>query len=498
MAKEKRKKNFLSRLFGTNEKLQAVEFPTDDENMPEAAGFKNDDIKEEPMNPTKKDLTDFAEFRYLEQLIKHRLNAYYPSREDDKKPVLPDIEDWSIKLSDQIKAYIEEGEGLAYEDRASVLLITLAPHILPDLFDLMIQQKIGDSVDFPKIGGVRGKNFRGFLPTGETVLFLLAGNDLKRRLEVEELFSSSGFFHQHQVIILDEVPKGEPQMSGKLILDQEYVDLFTKGKISPPRFGINFPARPISTEMDWNNLVLPAETIKKINDLMIWINNNKSLRYDYDWDNMAKPGYSALFYGPPGTGKTFTASLLGKRTNKEVYRIDLSMVISKYIGETEKHLGTLFEKARNKDWILFFDEADALFGKRTNIRDAHDKYANQEVSYLLQLTEEYPGLVILATNFKNNIDDAFSRRFQSHIYFPAPENSERLRLWQNYIPDKFTIDQEIDLNQISRQYTLTGSNIVNAVQHACLHSLDKQTDAISYEDLLEGIQQEYSKEGRML
>ena len=125
-----------------------------------------------------------------------------------------------------------------------------------------------------------------------------------------------------------------------------------------------------------------------------------------------------LFIGAPGTGKKILASLIGQQSGIEVFRIDLSMIVSKYIGETEKNLELVFARAENKGWILFFDEADALFGKRTNIKDAHDKYANQEVAYLLQKIEDYNGLVILATNMKSNIDEAFTRRFQTIIRFP--------------------------------------------------------------------------------
>jgi SpoVK/Ycf46/Vps4 family AAA+-type ATPase len=125
-----------------------------------------------------------------------------------------------------------------------------------------------------------------------------------------------------------------------------------------------------------------------------------------------------LFIGDPGTGKKTMASLIAQRSNKEIYRIDLSMVVSKYIGETEKNIRKIFDAAQDKNWILFFDEADALFGKRTNPRDAHDRYANQEVAYLMQQIEEYNGIVILATNMKNNIDDAFIRRFNSIVRFP--------------------------------------------------------------------------------
>ena len=138
-----------------------------------------------------------------------------------------------------------------------------------------------------------------------------------------------------------------------------------------------------------------------------------------------------------------------------MFRIDLSTVVSKYIGETEKNLSSLFDKAAHKDWILFFDEADAIFGKRTNVRDAHDKYANQEVSYLLQRVESHPGLVILASNFKDNIDDAFMRRFQSVCYFHIPSPKERLLLWQQNLPAKLKIHSEISIEEIAERYELS-------------------------------------------
>lgn len=496
MSKKKPKRNFLQKLFGGKEEAE------DEIHSPEELGNDQASIKkqvnQEIHTMTQKDYESFAEFRYLEQLIRHRLNSYYSSREDKEFPEIPKLEEWTLQLSEEILEYINEGQGPDFRDRATLLLIALAPHVVPNLFDQTIQQKIGGPDDFPKIGGVRGDHFRGFIPTGETALFLLAGEDFERRFYVEELFSPESFYHRNQVISLDEPPRGEPLMSGKLIISQESIDLFSKGKVTQPRFGTNFPARLIETGLEWENLVLPDATLAEINNLMIWIKNNERLRSDYQMEHKVKPGFRVLFYGPPGTGKTLTASLLGKRTQKKVYKIDLSLVISKYIGETEKNLGVLFDKARNKDWILFFDEADALFGKRTNIRDAHDKYANQEVSYLLQRTEDYPGLVILATNYKNNIDEAFARRFQSHVYFPRPENYERLKLWKNYIPTAFGMDQKVDLNQISRQYDLTGSNIANAVQHACLHTLERESECIAFEDLMGGIQMEYSKEGRIL
>jgi SpoVK/Ycf46/Vps4 family AAA+-type ATPase len=211
-----------------------------------------------------------------------------------------------------------------------------------------------------------------------------------------------------------------------------------------------------------------------------------------------KPGYRVLFHGPPGTGKTMTATLLGKYTGKEVYRVDLSMVVSKYIGETEKNLSNLFAKAENKDWILFFDEADALFGKRTNVKDAHDRYANQEVSYLLQRVEGYNGLVILASNFKSNIDEAFMRRFQSVIHFPMPRPGERRRIWEQSFPARVRLDEDVDLQVVARKYELSGAGIINVVQSCCLEALDRGDAVIGWQDILRGVRKEFMKEGRIL
>jgi SpoVK/Ycf46/Vps4 family AAA+-type ATPase len=205
-----------------------------------------------------------------------------------------------------------------------------------------------------------------------------------------------------------------------------------------------------------------------------------------------------LFYGPPGTGKTLTASLLGKMFNLDVYRIDLSMVISKYIGETEKNLEKVFKRAENKNWILFFDEADALFGKRTNITDSHDKYANQEIAYLMQRLEDYPGLVIMASNMRNNVDEAFTRRLQSVIYFQKPQPKERLKIWTHAFSEESQPPGTDEMERIAQLYELSGGSIMNVVQYASLMALNRNEKIISTGDVIEGIKREYRKEGKTL
>ncbi len=190
-------------------------------------------------------------------------------------------------------------------------------------------------------------------------------------------------------------------------------------------FSADFMVTKIETNVTRADIVLTKEINNHYKNLKDWIDTNTSLRQGSFMDKGLKRGFRVLFYGPSGTGKTLTAAVLAKETNKEVYAIDLSKVISKYIGDTEKNLDRLFAKAEEKDWILFIDEADALFGKRTNVGDAHDRYANQEVSYLLQKIENYHGLVIVASKMKSNIEHAFTRRFNEIIKFPARKKKER-------------------------------------------------------------------------
>lgn len=430
------------------------------------------------------------EMQLLDQFIRYRIDEYFPSEEKVENPLLLDINQWQLPVREFVK-----NANLTINE-TFVLLIALAPHVHPDLFDNAIHSKINGSGEFPIIGGVRGKNFRGFLPTSETALFLLVGEDIGKRIQVQEIFGPDHQFAKNKILWLEEVPAGEPVMSGKIIMSQEYVELFTTGRATRPHFNSSFPAKLIETPLEWDDLVLNNEVMQQIKELEQWLQYNSTLMNEWGMGNRLKKGYRVLFHGPPGTGKTLTASLLGKYTGRDVYKIDLSMVVSKYIGETEKNLENLFAKAEAKNWILFFDEADALFGKRTGVRDAHDKYANQEVSYLLQRVEDFDGLVILASNMKNNIDDAFIRRFNSIVRFPLPDESDRAAIWRKSFPNHIAFNNNVDVPEAVKKFELTGGNIINVVQYSCLKSLEEQSNEIFLDHVLNGIKREMHKEGK--
>ena len=206
-------------------------------------------------------------------------------------------------------------------------------------------------------------------------------------------------------------------------------------------------------------------------------------------------GVIALFAGPSGTGKTLAAEIIANELQLDLYRIDLSFTVSKYIGETEKNLERIFRAGETSGAILFFDEADALFGKRSEVRDAHDRYANIETSYLLQRMDAYRGVTILATNLRRNLDDAFARRMSFTIKFPFPEEEDRYRIWQAIWPETLPLADDIDLQFLANQFKLSGGNIKNvALAAAFLAAAEGQV--VHMEHVLRATRRELQKIGK--
>lgn len=428
---------------------------------------------------------------WLSALVAGRLSVHFEKNGAFEADALSYLDDasWLPRFIQQRTPDLQE---------FTVLMLALAPHVEPNFLGRLISAHLPDGGDFPEFGGVKGANHRGILPTGETAQFVLGGGDLETRLAVQRILSSEHWFARKHILWLEPVREGEPVMSGRLVLDPEIVEEIVTGTVSRPAFGTEFPAEYIETRMEWDDLVLNPSTLQQIREIENWIKHNDTLLNDWGMSKRIKPGYRALFYGAPGTGKTLTATLLGKHTAKDVFRIDLSRVVSKYIGETEKNLSRLFDKAEHKNWILFFDEADALFGKRTDIRDAHDKYANQEVAYLLQRIESYNGLVILASNQRANIDDAFVRRLQSIIQFPMPRPEERYEIWKKTFPPQIAIADDIDWRHVAARHELTGAGILNVTHFCAIDVLAKRVPRLDLKGLEAAIQREYVKEGKIM
>jgi hypothetical protein len=253
-------------------------------------------------------------------------------------------------------------------------------------------------------------------------------------------------------------------------------------------------AERIACPHGWDDLVLPGGVEARLRGLAGWALNRAMVleRWGFGARLASGRGLAVLFAGPSGTGKTMAAGVLARELGLDLYRIDLSAVVSKYIGETEKNLARIFDAAERANAILFFDEADALFGKRSDVKDAHDRYANIEVSYLLQRMEAYDGVAILATNFKDNLDSAFSRRLHAAIDFPAPEAADRERLWRSFLGPAVPQDQGLDLAFLARQFPLTGGLIRNCALAAAIAAAG-EGQAVAMGHLVHAIGRELEK-----
>ncbi len=262
--------------------------------------------------------------------------------------------------------------------------------------------------------------------------------------------------------------------------------------------GLTTLARKVEPKYTWDDIVLPADQLAQLKEICNQA-NYRHIVYG-EWGFARKlalgKGLNVLFSGPPGTGKTMAADVIANELCLDLYEIDLSQVVSKYIGETEKNLDRIFTAAQNANAILFFDEADALFGKRSEVKDAHDRYANIEVGYLLQKMEEYEGVAILATNLRSHMDEAFVRRMHVIVEFPFPDEDYRRRIWEVVFPREAPLGEDVDFGVLAREVKLAGGNIKNIGLTAAFYAAS-DGGVIRMPHLIRAARREHQKLGRM-
>lgn len=425
------------------------------------------------------------EINWLESIIKARMQKITISHADHESFDYPYVN-------------IIETSNLDVYDRL-LLVIAIATHIKPSVFESLVDMRTGVKPLQFREGGSISKSGRAFIPTIETFLFLAADDDVELRIALLKRITKEHPLFRNNILQLEGNSFTHTYLLNKTIsITEEFYFRAVLDRPFIPDFGTDFPAQLLKTNMEWSDLVLNTSTIRQMNDFRNWLIYRDVLNNEYGMERKIPKGYKALFYGPPGTGKTLTATLLGKEISRPVYKIDLSAVVSKYIGETEKNLAAIFNIAERKDWILFFDEADALFGKRTVTESSNDRFANQEVSYLLQRIETFEGVAILASNFKSNIDSAFMRRFNSIIYFSQPSAHERLLLWKQTLPEKKDLIKDIDPGELSKKYELTGAQIVNVVQRSLITMLAERKTILSMQAIHTAVGIELMKESKTI
>ncbi|WP_316821923.1 ATP-binding protein [Pedobacter gandavensis] len=435
------------------------------------------------------------EMDWLSAVIKQCMISYFLQEGHEKQWTaipLPDLSLVDCPYADLVRKW-----ELDIYSRLAIAL-SMAPHLCPHTLDLFFTKNQLQDRSFTEFGGLVAKEHNGFLPTGNTLCFLMTIHRPELRYLVMDLLGNGSILIKEGVLSLAETAPNLPWFNGQLILSRSWFDYFLSGERQMEQNSASFPAQQIDTAMEWEDIVLDRLVLEQLNEITSWLKYGDILMKDWGLNKQLKPGYRALFYGPPGTGKTLTATLIGKTTGRRTYKIDLSLIVSKYIGETEKNLSRIFDLASDQNWILFFDEADALFGKRSTADSANDRHANQQTAYLLQRIEDFPGVVILATNLKANMDEAFARRFQSIIHFTMPSTEERYALWQKAFSGICRLDEKIDLNAIAEEYQLTGGAIINVLRFCALEVVRRNDTVVSLQELLTGIKREFKKENRTL
>jgi AAA+ superfamily predicted ATPase len=258
-------------------------------------------------------------------------------------------------------------------------------------------------------------------------------------------------------------------------------------------------ARKIDPRHGWDDIVLPPITVNQLRAMCARVSFQHRVLEDWGFDARLSTGkgVTALFAGPSGVGKTMAAEIIARELKLDLYKIDLSSVVSKYIGETEKNLERIFNAAENAGAILFFDEADSLFGKRSEVRDSHDRYANLEISYLLQKMEMYEGVAILASNLRQNLDESFVRRLAFSVHFPFPDEERRRRIWRAIWPLQVPLDPALDFDFLASQFKLSGGNIRNVALAAAFAAAEEASD-IRMRHIAVALEREYQKMSKPL
>jgi hypothetical protein len=378
----------------------------------------------------------------------------------------------------------------------AVLLVALAASHLPELL-YPLRQSVVKGGKGIYIGGFLSKESTLFFPSLRTVLFLLAGKDVCRRSQLAaELHPKSSIFSLGIVKAVAR-DKSAPFLDHQLIFNDQFFGTLLSG--APPRLDGDpgFPVRRSGAMHTLGDVIVKSETLEGIFKLRRFARNMEQL-WSLPGSEKIRRNFISIFTGEPGTGKSYAAEAVGNEIGIPVYKVNFAQLVSKYIGETEKNMEAVFDRFDKQLGILFFDEAEAIFSRRTEVKDSHDQHANNLQSYLLQKVEEFEGIVILATNVKDltqYFDKAFQRRIRAIVTFEFPDYPERLQIWERSLFAPFTFEEGL-VDKLAKNYQLSGGSIYNVVSDAIVEAMDEGSDLLTFEMFQSAMKDEFKKSGR--
>ena len=396
--------------------------------------------------------------------------------------------------------------GTAYEKLVSDYALTESDRVvlnlaLAELFDPSVLAPFALLFKMPekkmRFGGLIKDHTAGFYPTVRTAIFLLADQDPEMRHYYYCHYNSRHPLFTSNLLLTSDVKECQGFLDRELLFNEQFLPTILQGNLPSLDGDSGFPARRGKRTHTMKDVILDETTITELEKLRRFARNMKKL-WQLPDSSRYRQNFIAIFSGDPGTGKSHTAEAIGNELNLPVYKVNFAQLVSKYIGETEKNLERVFDRFSGQPSILFFDEAEAIFSKRTEVKDSHDKHSNNEQSFLLQKIEEYNGIVILATNVQQlsqYFDKAFQRRIRQIVTFNFPEYAERVRLWENALAAPFRFEDGL-VERLAKNYQFSGGGIYNIVSEAVIEALDRSTETISFETVEQAMKDEFKKTGR--
>lgn len=428
------------------------------------------------------------EFAWVASIIDARIRLYFGQEcayKDVRDITPPDLTDDGSSYGQLVRRH-----ALSFEQRF-ILVLALAPRLRPQLLDPLRIKNANVDGYFAEFGGRHLDN--RFHPTVRTASFLLAGDDVAQGLALTAACLAKETILYVAQLLRTGAEDGA-EVDPLLLMHADWLSLLSTGDLSASGSPGGLPLHRLGTSLEWDDLVLGSGQLDELETIRAWIGHGDTLLREWDLGSRIQPGYRALFRGPSGTGKTLAAALLGKTTGLTVYRVDLAAVRSRYIGETQEHLARILELGESQRAILLFDEAESLFGRRSDVRDAHDRYVNIDIAWLLRQMEEFPGTVIVTTKLRDDLDETLARRFHSIVEFPNPGADERLRLWRQAFAG-CALDPDIDLQSIAEEFDISGGAIANVLRRACLMAVRRDDGTVQLADLRRAAAAELQKRG---
>lgn len=407
---------------------------------------------------------------------------------------LQDQLDFSFDLNTAYGQFIAEHD--LSETDALFVTLTLVASFSPELLTELIAASLDPSWA-SYTGGFFLKGSSVFFPTVRTAIFLLAGKDLEARARYTAIYNPKHRLFTSGIIRIEEPHPTAVFLDYQLVFNDQFLGTVFTGEAPALDRDQNFPVRRSNTLHQLSDVILKESTLTTLSKLRKFAGNMRKL-WEINTHSKVRNNFISIFSGDPGTGKSYAAEAIGNELGLPVYKVNFAQMVSKYIGETEKNLEKVFDRFDKHACILFFDEAESIFSKRSEVKDSHDQHANNLQSYLLQKVEEFNGIIILATNVHNlsqYFDKAFQRRFRLIVDFEFPDYPERKQLWKRALFSPYTFEEGLP-ERLGKNYQLSGGSIYNIVSDAVIEALDQNLTQITFEMLEEALKDEFKKTGR--